>query len=64
MNNPITSQRKTRLRTRDHGSHPIRSQDKDSSVRFHLSVSDQRLAIKNPTRYIPDVIGKKVTEHF
>jgi hypothetical protein len=64
MSNQAVAQRKvTRSRTREHGSHRIVGSDsKDTSIKFHLSVSDHRFAVKNPTRYIPDVLGKKVTK--
>ena len=62
MSNQTVGQRKTTrtVRTREHGSYRPPS-DKDTNIKFHLSVSDHRFAVKNPTRYIPDVIGKIVT---
>lgn len=62
MSHQTVGQRKTTrtVRTREHGGYRPTS-EKESNVKFHLSVSDHRFAVKNPTRYVPDVLGKIVT---
>ena len=61
-NQAVATRKVTRSRTREHGSHRINvTESKDTSIKFHLSVSDHRFAVKNPSRFVPDVLGKGVT---